>query len=339
MRNPHHHRGKAGLLCVALGALAAAPSAVAGPKDFAIYTTRLGGDSEQAQPYVDKLSGYIEEGTGWAKGSTKGTFLPSKKEAIAFLDSKQPGFGMMEPALYFELRKDRNLHPIAQVDSADLNTPKLHVVVKNPAFKSLDDLKDKKVWTQLADSPRFLGKEEVFRIPVLGRLVTATGQIPVYRESGDAARAFSAAVEGVREGECVAIYPEATLTRDPDLWPMVGKTGAARVALTTGCPVVPIAQWGPQEILWPYAKRPHLLPRRTVHVLAGPPVDLSAFHGAPLDGETLRGATDAILDAVAALLGELRGEAPPAVRWDPRQHGQPRIGDPNRVARDEREAR
>lgn len=187
--------------------------------------------------------------------------------------------------------------------------------------------------------PRFLGKEEVFRIPVLGRLVTATGQIPVYRESGDAARAFSAAVEGVREGECVAIYPEATLTRDPDLWPMVGKTGAARVALTTGCPVVPIAQWGPQEILWPYAKRPHLLPRRTVHVLAGPPVDLSAFHGAPLDGETLRGATDAILDAVAALLGELRGEAPPAVRWDPRQHGQPRIGDPNRVARDEREAR
>ena len=65
----------------------------------------------------------------------------------------------------------------------------------------------------------------------------------------------------------------------------------------------------------------------------------SSLHARNEDGETLRGATDAILYAVAALLGELRGEAPPAVRWDPRQHGQPRIGDPNRVARDEREAR
>ena len=186
--------------------------------------------------------------------------------------------------------------------------------------------------------PRFLGKEAVFRIPVLGRLVTATGQIPVYRESADAGRALSAAVQGVRDGEVVVVYPEATLTRDPGLWPMVGKTGAARVALTTGCPVIPVAQWGPQRILAPYARRPHLFPRTTVHVLAGPPVDLSAYAGRPLDGPTLRGATDAILDDVAGLLGRLRGERPPDGRWDPREHGQPRIGDPNRAHRDSREA-
>lgn len=182
--------------------------------------------------------------------------------------------------------------------------------------------------------PRFLGKEAVFGIPVLGRLITATGQIPVYRESADAGKALSAAVRGVREGECVVIYPEATLTRDPDLWPMVGKTGAARVALTTGCPVVPVAQWGPQEILRPYGRRPKLLPPTTVHVLAGPPVDLSAYDGLPLDAVTLKAATDTILDAVADLLGRLRGRTPPEHRWDPREHDQPRIGDPTRGVRD-----
>ena len=57
---------------------------------------------------------------------------------------------------------------------------------------------------------------------------------PRLPRAADAANAFRAAVEAVRAGECVAIYPEGTLTRDPDLWPMVGKTGAARVALATG---------------------------------------------------------------------------------------------------------
>lgn len=186
--------------------------------------------------------------------------------------------------------------------------------------------------------PRFLGKEEVFRMPVLGPLARATGQIPVLRETAEAGRAFADAVRRVEQGECVAIYPEATLTRDPDLWPMVGKTGAARIALATGCPVVPVAQWGPQRILAPYARRPHLLPRTTVHVLAGPPVDLSRFTGREPDALTLRQATDTILDAVSALLAQLRGERPPARRWDPREHGQPRIGDPGRVRRDDLEA-
>ena len=174
--------------------------------------------------------------------------------------------------------------------------------------------------------PRFLAKESVFRIPVLGRIVDGAGQIPVYRETADAGKAFSAAVAAVDRGECVAVYPEATLTRDPGLWPMVGKTGAARIALATGCPVIPIAQWGVQDILAPYGRRPHLLPRRTVEVLAGPPVDLSAFAGGRSDMARLRGATDAILDAITGLLALLRADRPPAQRWDPRVHGQPRIG-------------
>jgi 1-acyl-sn-glycerol-3-phosphate acyltransferase len=178
--------------------------------------------------------------------------------------------------------------------------------------------------------PRFLAKEAVFRLPVLGRIIAGAGQIPVYRESADAGRAMVAAVEAVERGECVAVYPEATLTRDPGLWPMVGKTGAARIALTTGCPVIPMAQWGPQEMLAPYGKRLHLFPRTTVQVWSGPPVDLSAFAGGPLDRPTLRAATDAILDDITRLLEQIRGEQAPVRRWDPRSHGQPVTGNPHR---------
>jgi 1-acyl-sn-glycerol-3-phosphate acyltransferase len=174
--------------------------------------------------------------------------------------------------------------------------------------------------------PRYLGKEAVFRVPILGRIIRSCGQIPVYRETAAAGKAFAGAVAAVNAGECVGIYPEATLTRDPDLWPMVGKTGAARVALETGCPVIPIAHWGDQEILPRYSSAFHPFPRKTVTVVAGPPVDLSRFVGRPLDAVTLREATDAILDDITALLADLRGEPVPIRRWDPRQHGQTRIG-------------
>jgi len=178
--------------------------------------------------------------------------------------------------------------------------------------------------------PRFLAKENLFRVAFVGRILTGARQIPVYRETTDAARALSAAVRAVEEGECVAIYPESTLTRDPDLWPMAGKTGAARVALMTGCPVIPIAQWGAQAILAPYGKRPHLLPRRTSHVHAGPPVDLSAFAGKPLDTPTLRSATEEIMAAITVLLEGIRGRTAPQQRWNPREHGEPKTGNPHR---------
>lgn len=160
--------------------------------------------------------------------------------------------------------------------------------------------------------PRFLAKSGLFGIPFVGRVLSGAGQIPVYRDSADAALAFRAAVEAVEKGECVAVYPEGTITRDKALWPMQGKTGAARIALTTGAPVIPVAQWGAHEILPPNGKRPRLLPRKTMRVLAGPAVDLDEYRGRELTGDVLRGATDRIMEAVTALLVELRGEpAPP----------------------------
>jgi 1-acyl-sn-glycerol-3-phosphate acyltransferase len=177
--------------------------------------------------------------------------------------------------------------------------------------------------------PRFLGKAEVFKVPVIGRILHNAGQIPVYRNTTDAAKAFSAAVAAVQKGECVIVYPEGTLTRDPELWPMVGKTGAARIALTTGCPVIPVAQWGPQDILAPYARRPKLFPRKVMRMNAGPPVELSDLSGKPLTPTVLREATDRILGAVTALLEDIRGEQAPTTRYDPRAHGVADIGNPN----------
>jgi len=144
--------------------------------------------------------------------------------------------------------------------------------------------------------PRFLAKSGLFRLFFIGSVLRGAKQIPVYRDTVDAASAYSAAVEAVNNGELVAIYPEATLTRDPDLWPMTGKTGAARVALATGAPVIPVAQWGPQDVLAPYTKRVHLFPRQTMHLKAGPPVDLSEFEGRPVDTPLLHEVTEKISD-------------------------------------------
>jgi len=184
--------------------------------------------------------------------------------------------------------------------------------------------------------PRFLAKQAVFEIPVIGRIVTGAGQIPVRRASVEAGLSLEAAVAAVRAGECVVVYPEGTLTRDPALWPMTGKTGAARIALTTGAPVVPIAQWGPQELLEPYGKRLHVLRRPLVHVWAGPPVDLSPWQGRPLDGVVLGGATEAILAAITGLLEQIRGEHAPAERWNPKHHDLPLTGDFRRVQKEKR---
>ncbi|HEU5045574.1 MAG TPA: lysophospholipid acyltransferase family protein [Nocardioidaceae bacterium] len=179
--------------------------------------------------------------------------------------------------------------------------------------------------------PRFLAKSEVFDIPVVGAIVRSAGQIPVYRMSTDASRAFRAAVEGVQHGECVIVYPEGTITRQPELWPMTGKTGAARIALATQVPVVPIAQWGAHHILAPYAKKARLFPRKTITMKVGDPVDLDDLRGRPITPAILREATDRIMDALTAQLEDIRQEKAPEVRFDPRTAGVRETGNPNRV--------
>ncbi len=173
--------------------------------------------------------------------------------------------------------------------------------------------------------PTFLIKSPIFNVKIIGPILRKLGQLPVYRNRGDAALVLRDAERAIRDGECVIVYPEGTASRDPDLWPMKARTGVARLALGTGAPVIPIATWGAQHVL-PYgSSRPHLLPRKTVRMVAGPPVDLSAFRGRPLNSATLREATAVIMVDVTALLAGLRGETPPAVPYDPAARGKASI--------------
>jgi 1-acyl-sn-glycerol-3-phosphate acyltransferase len=169
--------------------------------------------------------------------------------------------------------------------------------------------------------PRFLAKAGLFKGSFVGMMLRGTGQIPVYRETTDALDAFRAAVEAIERGECVAFYPEGTLTRDPDMWPMAGKTGAARVALLTKAPVIPVAQWGANLAMPPYAKENkfNLFPRKTLIVQAGPPVDLSRFYGQEPTPDVLREATEVIMAAITALLEDVRGEQAPPEPYDHRK--------------------
>ncbi|MDL4818805.1 lysophospholipid acyltransferase family protein [Actinomadura opuntiae] len=175
--------------------------------------------------------------------------------------------------------------------------------------------------------PVYLAKDALFSTPIVGTVMRGTGQIPVYRDSADAALALRDAEKALVDGECLMFYPEGSCTRDPELWPMTGQTGVARMALQTGAKVVPVATWGAHELL-PYKKAEqrglagslkkgfHPFPRKTMQVIAGPPIDLSKYEGRPLDKETLRAATDDIMTVISELLGELRGERPPAERYD-----------------------
>ena len=169
--------------------------------------------------------------------------------------------------------------------------------------------------------PRYLAKSGLFRHRLLGRFMRSAGQIPVERASASAAGAYAAAVDAVRAGECIVIYPEGTITREPALWPMRGKTGAARIALETRCPVIPVGQWGAQDLLAPYARRPHLFPRKTIRIRVGDPVELSDLEDVPRTAAVLAEATERIMSSITSIVEDLRGETAPATRFDMRKPG------------------
>jgi 1-acyl-sn-glycerol-3-phosphate acyltransferase len=159
--------------------------------------------------------------------------------------------------------------------------------------------------------PRFMIKAGVFGWPVIGYMMKGSGQIPVYRGTADAAQSLRDAVSALDGGEAVVIYPEGTTTSDPDNWPMLAKTGIARlVLLSPDTPVVPVGQWGPHRMGGFSLKR--LGRRRTSWASVGEPLDLSRYRGKEPTGEILREITDEIMTAVRDEVAELRGEQAPS---------------------------
>ena len=159
--------------------------------------------------------------------------------------------------------------------------------------------------------PRFLAMKELWGMRVIGAPLRGGRHIPVDRKASGI-EAYRAAVESVRRGELVVVYPEGGFPYESDGWPQKAHTGVARMALATGAPVIPVGQWGSNHLLPPTAKVGTLLPRATLRVLAGEPVDLSDLVGKQGRRSALQEATDRIMGRVSDELGILRGETPPA---------------------------
>ena len=206
--------------------------------------------------------------------------------------------------------------------------PKSGAFILSPNhYSEIDPLVIGVVMWKLGRMPHFMAKASIFKIPVLGYLAKISGQIPVERSG--VARGndpIAAATRIVDQGLAVVIYPEGSLTRDPDLWPMRGKTGAVRMALEADIPLIPLSHWGTQKVMPRYGKKISLFPRKTIHVKVGDPVDLSEFRGRPLDSHTLAAATNKVMVAITQLTADLRGKTPPAEPWDPAKNNQKETG-------------
>ena len=165
--------------------------------------------------------------------------------------------------------------------------------------------------------PHFLAKDSLWRVPGLGALLRATDQIPVFRGTADAKDSLRDGTAALRDGKALIVYPEGTISRDPDHWPMQPRTGVARLALDAHAPVVPVIHWGTHDVLDGYRKRFRPLPRTTVTVRCGEPIDLDAYRDRPVDAALLREVTDLIMGRVRDMLADVRAEAAPVefFRW------------------------
>jgi 1-acyl-sn-glycerol-3-phosphate acyltransferase len=159
--------------------------------------------------------------------------------------------------------------------------------------------------------PRFLAKIELFRNPISGPVLRGARQIPVRRGTGEHAPVEFGA-NALRAGEVVVVYPESTVTSNPDLSPMRGKSGIARLTLATGVPVIPLAVWGSAPV-WQRDGRRSLRYGRPIWVKAGPPLDFSAHEDQRDDPKTIRQVTDEVMSQLSLLVDDLRARYPK--RW------------------------
>lgn len=183
----------------------------------------------------------------------------------------------------------------------------------------IDPLYDAVIIDRLGRRPHFLAKHSLFEKPVAKQVMYGTGQIPVYRGTDKAVDSLAAARESLAEGNIVIIYPEGTCTKDPDGWPMIARSGVARLALDTDVPVIPAARWGTLSIMDLYNKRFTPLPRAKVSMKFGEPLDLSAQRAAGPSGRSLLEVTNTAMREVRELVADLRGEPAPEQFYNPRK--------------------
>ena len=182
------------------------------------------------------------------------------------------------------------------------------------------------MYFRLHRAPHFLAKEGLFKTPIVGPVLLAVGQIPVFRGQRTNTDPMEAAYKVLRAGHVIGIFPEGTLTRDPDLWPMRGRTGAIRLAIETGVPIVPVGQWGTEEVMETYSSKLRPKPWHKVRMIIGEPIEVAKFVGKKSSTEDLVGVTDEVMAEITKLVEKLRGEKAPAKRFVPSEHGLPDHG-------------
>lgn len=182
----------------------------------------------------------------------------------------------------------------------------------------------------LKRGPHFLAKGGLFKVPVLGPLLIAAGQVPVYRNGRRNVEPMDAAHKFLDAGHVITIFPEGTLTREPNGWPMRGKTGSVRMAIEAGVPIYSAGQWGSEVVLPTYTKKLRPKPWHKVRVQIGEEINLDKYRGHKLSTEELKEATKIVMKAITKQVEFLRDGKAPKDLYDPAEHGQSQFGNFNK---------
>lgn len=186
------------------------------------------------------------------------------------------------------------------------------IIIAGNHLSYLDPLAHAYFVVRAGRRPRFLAKQELFENPFLRVVLRGAGQIPVHRGTGDQTP-LEAAGRALARGEVVVVYPEGTsVTESPDFSPGRGKTGAVRLSLMVGVPILPVATWGGQYV-WLRSGKGSLRFGRPIWLKAGDPIDPSGHAGANPDAQTARALTDRLMSELARLVDDLRSRYPK--RW------------------------
>jgi 1-acyl-sn-glycerol-3-phosphate acyltransferase len=235
----------------------------------------------------------------------------------------KPKAGWMVRAVVVALYPFTNMMFRIRFQHLDRIPPTGGVILAANHISHVDTVLIARVVWQAGRIPRFMVKNTIFDNPMLGQVMRRSKQIPVSRGTSDAAKSLDAARAALDAGEAVVIYPEGTLTKDPAQWPMQAKSGLARlVLLAPDVPVIPIGQWGSQQVKNQTAW--HFLRRRTAAASVGRPVELGDLRQAEPTARTVVEVTNRIMTAIRDEVAKLRGEEPPARFYRPPSAGSTR---------------
>ena len=182
------------------------------------------------------------------------------------------------------------------------------------------------MYFRLHRAPHFLAKEGLFRTPIVGPVLLACGQIPVFRSGRNNADPMQSAYDVLNAGHTIGIFPEGTLTREPNQWPMRARTGAIRLSLETGVPIIPVGQWGTEAVMDTYSSKIRPKPWHKVRIVIGKPISMDPYKDKKMSTEDLVELSDQVMVEITKIVEELRGEKAPAKRFVPSEHGLPEHG-------------